>query len=34
MPTEWVYTMLKPWNFFDSTPTLPALEGVKDQHKH
>lgn len=22
MPTEWVYTMLKPWNFFDSTPTL------------
>lgn len=22
MPTEWVYTMLKPWNYFDSTPTL------------
>ncbi|GLX70285.1 primary-amine oxidase [Paenibacillus glycanilyticus] len=22
MPTEWVYTMLKPWNFFDQTPTL------------
>lgn len=22
MPTEWVYTLLKPWNFFDSTPTL------------
>lgn len=34
MPTEWVYTMLKPWNFFDSTPTLPALEKAKDQHKH
>lgn len=22
MPTEWVYTLLKPWNFFDQTPTL------------
>ncbi len=22
LPTEWVYTMLKPWNFFDQTPTL------------
>lgn len=22
MPTEWVYTLLKPWNFFDRTPTL------------
>lgn len=22
MPTEWVNTLLKPWNFFDSTPTL------------
>lgn len=22
MPTEWVYTLLKPWNFFDETPTL------------
>lgn len=39
MPTEWVYTMLKPWNFFDSTPTLnngadqkQATE--KEQHKH
>ncbi|MFY9995119.1 MAG: primary-amine oxidase [Leclercia sp.] len=22
MPTEWVYTLLKPWNFFDETPSL------------
>ncbi|WP_176527484.1 stalk domain-containing protein [Peribacillus butanolivorans] len=22
MPTEWVHAMLKPWNFFDRTPTL------------
>jgi len=22
MPTEWVSVMLKPWNFFDKTPTL------------
>ena len=22
MPVEWVYTLLKPWNFFDETPTL------------
>ncbi|KRE39723.1 copper amine oxidase [Paenibacillus sp. Soil522] len=22
MPTEWVHAMLKPWNFFDNTPTL------------
>lgn len=26
MPTEWVYTMLKPWNFFDQTPTLHLAE--------
>lgn len=28
MPTEWVNVMLKPWNFFDQTPTLdlPANE--------
>nr|WP_202948958.1 hypothetical protein [Paenibacillus mucilaginosus] len=28
MPTEWVHAMLKPWNFFDETPTLdlPAAE--------
>ncbi|OTG92378.1 primary-amine oxidase [Acinetobacter sp. ANC 3832] len=31
MPTEWVYTMLKPWNFFDSTPTL-KLTDDKDHH--
>ena len=22
MPTEWVHVLLKPWNFFDETPTL------------
>ena len=22
MPTEWVHALLKPWNFFDETPTL------------
>ncbi len=22
MPTEWVHTLFKPWNFFDETPTL------------
>ncbi|MDU1086142.1 MAG: primary-amine oxidase, partial [Leclercia adecarboxylata] len=22
MPTEWVHTLLKPWNFFDETPSL------------
>ncbi|WP_437880335.1 primary-amine oxidase [Pseudomonas sp. LRF_L74] len=26
MPTEWVYTLLKPWNFFDETPTLRKPE--------
>ncbi|MCI3918755.1 primary-amine oxidase [Paenibacillus sp. TRM 82003] len=26
MPTEWVYAMLKPWNFFDQTPTLDLPE--------
>ncbi|MFS0919572.1 stalk domain-containing protein [Brevibacillus sp. 179-C 1.1 NHS] len=26
LPTEWVYTMLKPWNFFDQTPTLDLPE--------
>lgn len=39
MPTEWVYTMLKPWNFFDSTPTLnngadQKQAAEKEQHKH
>ncbi|WP_373230072.1 primary-amine oxidase [Cohnella sp.] len=28
MPTEWVYAMLKPWNFFNNTPTL-NLNGYK-----
>ena len=22
MPTEWVHVLLKPWNFFDETPSL------------
>lgn len=26
MPTEWVNVMLKPWNFFDQTPTLDLPE--------
>ncbi|TWI50514.1 primary-amine oxidase [Pseudomonas duriflava] len=26
MPTEWVHALLKPWNFFDETPTL-SLSG-------
>ena len=33
MPTEWVYTMLKPWNFFDSTPTLNQTDTSKE-HSH
>nr|WP_174505942.1 primary-amine oxidase [Acinetobacter sp. Marseille-Q1620] len=32
MPTEWVYTLLKPWNFFDSTPTLDS--GEQKPHTH
>ena len=30
MPTEWVHTLLKPWNFFNETPTL-NLAGKKEQ---
>lgn len=30
MPTEWVNTLLKPWNFFDSTPTL-NIDSEKDK---
>ncbi|XPE66067.1 hypothetical protein ACNKHR_28325 [Shigella flexneri] len=30
MPTEWVHTLLKPWNFFDETPTLGALKKDSD----
>lgn len=33
MPTEWVNTLLKPWNFFDSTPTLNIDTG-KEKHGH
>lgn len=29
MPTEWVHALLKPWNFFDETPTL-NLAGKKE----
>lgn len=31
MPTEWVNTLLKPWNFFDSTPTL-NIDTDKETH--
>lgn len=27
MPTEWVHVLLKPWNFFDETPTLNLNAG-------
>ncbi|WP_429310192.1 hypothetical protein [Paenibacillus mucilaginosus] len=26
MPTEWVHTMLKPWNFFDETPIVSRYD--------
>lgn len=26
MPTEWVYTLLKPWNYFNETPTLGTVK--------
>lgn len=29
MPTEWVHTLLKPWNFFDETPSLGAVKKEK-----
>lgn len=29
MPTEWVHTLLKPWNFFDETPTLGEVKKEK-----
>ena len=32
MPTEWVNVLLKPWNFFDETPSL-ALNQGKDESK-
>lgn len=34
MPTEWVNTLLKPWNFFDSTPSLNIDMEKEKQHKH
>lgn len=33
MPTEWVNVLLKPWNFFDETPTL-NLNTPKDTTTH
>lgn len=32
MPTEWVNVLLKPWNFFDQTPSLKINESGKTQH--
>ncbi len=29
MPTEWVHALLKPWNFFDATPTLGLNQPTK-----
>ncbi|SSU34304.1 tyramine oxidase [Acinetobacter baumannii] len=35
MPTEWVNTLIKPWNFFDNTPTLNLGEEEQStQHDH
>lgn len=34
MPTEWVNVLLKPWNFFDETPTLDLLAPEPAAHKH
>jgi primary-amine oxidase len=31
MPTEYVHAMLKPWNFFDQTPTLNLPVNTKDK---
>lgn len=30
MPTEWVHTLLKPWNFFDETPTLGKKKRINN----
>ncbi|EPF79767.1 primary-amine oxidase [Acinetobacter rudis] len=32
MPTEWVNVLLKPWNFFDQTPSLKQNESNKSHH--
>ncbi len=29
MPTEWVNVLLKPWNFFNETPTLGLAKPAK-----
>jgi len=33
MPTEWVHAMLKPWNFFDRTPTLDLPKKNTEEQK-
>ena len=33
MPTEWVNVLLKPWNFFDETPTLRRNEAAAERNK-
>ena len=33
MPTEWVHALLKPWNFFDETPTLGKKKRRKITHR-
>lgn len=32
MPTEWVNVLLKPWNFFDQTPSLSPNESPTQTH--
>ncbi|RMW96229.1 primary-amine oxidase [Allofranklinella schreckenbergeri] len=36
MPTEWVHVLLKPWNFFNETPTMDLLapEEMKEDRPH
>ena len=35
MPTEWVNTLLKPWNYFDGTPTLNIdMDKEKNHQDH
>ncbi|NIF31616.1 primary-amine oxidase [Enterobacter sp. Cy-643] len=31
MPTEWVHALLKPWNFFNETPTLVKPENTESK---
>ncbi len=32
MPTEWVHALLKPWNFFDETPTIGSNTATRPAH--